>query len=321
MSEQPIQKAILVTGAAGRLGEQVLGRLAAEWGGGVIGIDSLAPAGTPPFDFVHAPLSAPELTDFLKWANVGLVCHLGQSGATTSEKLAATKHLLQACGAAGVEKIVLASSTSVYGAQATNPAFLDERRPTQGNYDFGDNGYWLGMEAFGRGFQLQCPALKQLVLRFANVVGPTVDSPMVGYLSRPAVPVLAGFNPLLQVIHQDDVITALVQATVQEVTGTFNVAADGPLPLKRMIGLAHRPVFPLLLAAGHVAFPFAANYVRYRWVADLTKMKQEWGFFPEKSGSEAIQPADYPHPKPTPSPRSALACNGKQLAQRLSNRQ
>lgn len=320
MNEQSMQKRILVIGAASRLGGRVAQRLAAEWGGGIMGMDGLAPAGTPPFDFVQATLSAPQLTDFLKWANVGLVCHLGQDGVSTAEKVGATKHLLMACDAAGVEKIVLTSSTSIYGARATNPAFLSELKPAQGSRDFADNGYWLEMEAFCRGFQLQHPALKQVVLRFANVVGPTVDSSLTGYLSRPVVPVLAGFNPLLQLIHEDDVVTALAQATIQDVTGVFNVAADGPLPLKRIIGLAHRPVLPFLWASRAV-FPFDPDYVRYRWVADLSKMKQEWGFSPEKLGSEAIQPADYPRPQPATIPRSALARDGKQLAERLAGRQ
>lgn len=293
MGDEADGKRVLVIGAAGRLGERVAGRLATEWAGGVIGLDGVAPAGTPPFDFIQAPLSTPELTDFLKRDRVGAVCLVAHSGLTTTEKIAATKHLLLACGAAGVGKIVLASSTSVYGARATNPAFLDELTARQGSRDFGDNGYWLEMEAFCHGFQLQCPSLSQVVLRFANVVGPTVDSPLVRYLSRPVVPVLAGFNPLLQVIHEDDVVAALVQATIQEVAGTFNVAADGPLPLKRIIGLAHRPVLPLFWPS-RAAFPFNPDYLRYRWVADLSKMKQEWGFFPEKLGSEAIQPADYP---------------------------
>lgn len=320
MNHNADDKRVLVIGAAGRLGGQVAGRLATEWSGGVIGLDGVAPAGTPSFDFVQAPLTAPQLTDFLKWVGVGTVCLVGHSGLTTTEKIAATKHLLLACAVAGVEKVVLTSSTSVYGARATNPAFLDELKARQGSRDFGDNGYWLEMEAFCHGFQLQCPNLKQVVLRFANVVGPTVDSPLVRYLSRPVAPVVAGFNPLLQVIHEDDVVAALVQATMQEVAGTFNVAADGPLPLKRIIGLAHRPVLPLLWTS-RAAFPFDPNYVRYRWVADLSKMKQEWGFFPEKLGNEAIQSADYPRPTPSPIPHIALARDGQQLAARLTGRQ
>ena len=49
-------------------------------------------------------------------------------------------------------------------------------------------------------------------LRFANIIGPTANTPMTRFLSTPATPRLLGFDPMLQVIHEDDVIGALAHA-------------------------------------------------------------------------------------------------------------
>jgi UDP-glucose 4-epimerase len=44
------------------------------------------------------------------------------------------------------------------------------------------------------------------------------------------VPEIFGFDPRLQFVHEDDVVGALMYATVHDVPGVYNVAGDGVVP-------------------------------------------------------------------------------------------
>jgi UDP-glucose 4-epimerase len=138
------------------------------------------------------------------------------------------------------------------------------------------------------------------VLRFANIVGPTANTPMTRLLSEPKAPVLLGFNPVMQFIHEADVVAALAHAVLEDSPGTFNIAGSGTLPLVKAMALAKKP--PLALPAtwlrwgaslldgqlGQLA-PFDFDYLRYRWVADTSKMTEILGFYPQYSGEEAVR--------------------------------
>ena len=124
---------------------------------------------------------------------------------------------------------------------------------------------------------------------------------MNNYLGKRLPPMLLGFDPMLQVIHEDDVVEALAHAALTGAPGSFNVAADPPMPLLRILALAGRlplPVaHPLVYRATNWLsksrlnrlLPFEPDYLRYRWVADLTKMRELLGFSPRYMGDEAIE--------------------------------
>ncbi len=63
------------------------------------------------------------------------------------------------------------------------------------------------------------------------MIGPTVESYITRWLSRGLVPTLLGFDPLLQFVHEVDALAALKLAIDREVSGIFNIAAEGVLPV------------------------------------------------------------------------------------------
>ena len=65
------------------------------------------------------------------------------------------------------------------------------------------------------------------------------------FLRLPAIPTLLGFDPMVQVIHHDDVVTAIELALTPGVRGIFNVAGPEPVPLSRLIELTGRPAMPI----------------------------------------------------------------------------
>ena len=84
------------------------------------------------------------------------------------------------------------------------------------------------------------------VLRCANVLGPDVRTSFAKLLSLPLVPMIAGFDPRLQFVHEDDIVHALEHATVNRIPGVFNVAADGVLALSEIVGLLGKRPLPVL---------------------------------------------------------------------------
>ena len=159
-----------------------------------------------------------------------------------------TMNILAACSGAGspVRKVVFKSSTHFYGCEQDDPAFFEEtmRRPhpprTPIERDI------VEAEASLSEFADKNPAKTVTVLRFANVLGPDVRTSHIDLFSLPAVPMILGFDPRYQFVHEDDVVHALEHAVKCHVAGVYNVAGDGVLALSEVAGLLGKPYAPVL---------------------------------------------------------------------------
>ncbi len=306
----PKEKVALITGVAGYWGARVAARLTAEPGWHVIGLDvEPPPEKIKHLDFIQADVRNPLMVDLLKQEKVEAVCHLNFIETTRPTEAAfdanvmGTIRLFGACVEARVRKIVLKSSTAVYGAHPDNPAFLTEAHPLRGSYRYGYTRDMVEIEAFCNGFRRQAPQIQLTILRFPGIIGPTADTPMTRFLKETWTPTLLGFDPMMQVIHEDDVVEALGYALLHNVPGVFNVAAEGVLPLWKVTALARKPALPIChwLAYWGVALlgesrlrltryvPIELDYIRYSWVADLTRMREELGFTPRYTAEEALR--------------------------------
>jgi UDP-glucose 4-epimerase len=108
---------------------------------------------------------------------------------------------------------------------------------------------------------------------------------------------------MMQIIHELDVVAALVHAILHDVPGVYNVAAKDTLPLSKIRGLAGKPpvivfhmipywapALPGLASAPLSRFvPIEPDYLRYTWVGDLTRMRQELGFEPLYTAEETLR--------------------------------
>jgi UDP-glucose 4-epimerase len=164
-----------------------------------------------------------------------------------------TMNLLAAAGAAGspVRKVIVKSSTLVYGSNFADPYFFREdmtrTRPPRTSLERS----LLEVAAVVRDFAEDNPHVVVTKLRFANVLGPNCETVFGRLLRRPAVPEIAGFDPRLQFVHEDDVAGALAYATRHDVPGIYNVAGDGVLPwseVASIVGKRRFPIPPLLTA-------------------------------------------------------------------------
>jgi UDP-glucose 4-epimerase len=301
---------ILVTGVSGTWGARVATSLRREAGLHVIGLDREPPGKEiEGLDFVNADVRNPLLVELLKTEQVDTVCHLEfvdtaqPSQAAFDLNVMGTTKVLDACAEAGVRKAVFKSSTAVYGARPSNPAFLTEEHSLRGSKRSGTIRDLLEIETFCSGFRQRSPQPMLTTLRFASIVGPTVDTPMTRFLKAPWAPSLLGFDPRMQIIHEDDVVEALAHAVLKDAPGIINVAAEDVMPLNKMRGLAGKPHMSvphllaywsqhLLTGAGRRsedALPLEPDYLRYPWVADLRRMREELDFVPYYSAEDTVR--------------------------------
>src|SRR3954451_7593948 len=159
-----------------------------------------------------------------------------------------TMNLLAACSGpdSSVRKFVFKSSAHYYGCEQDDPAFFTEamgrahppRTPIERDI--------VEAESSVADFAEKNPDVAVAILRFANVLGPTVRTSHSRLFSLPAVPMILGFDPRYQFAHEDDVVSALEHVVANDIRGLYNVAADGVLALSEVIGLLGKTYAPIL---------------------------------------------------------------------------
>lgn len=298
------ERVILVTGVAGYWGNRAAAKLLDQEDLHVIGIDTEVPkTNVDGLDFVQADVRNPVLVELLQEERVDAVLHLQfretltPSETSFDQNVMGTAKLLAACSEAGVKQIVLKSSIMVYGARPDNPMFLREEHPLNGSKKYGYIRDWIEMEKYADSFRDQNPDMALTVLRFGNIVGPKADTPLTRFLREEEAVTLLGFDPMMQVIHEEDVLAALAHAINGNYPGTYNVAPEKGMPLWKMLGLASKLPIPVIhpLAYWSVSLggprlaPMPLDYLRYPCMGDMQKMRDDLGFTPQFTPEESVR--------------------------------
>jgi len=172
-----------------------------------------------------------------------------------------TMNLLAAAGQSGspVRQVVVKSSTLVYGSASTDPTWFREEMPRTSPARTRVERSLLEVEGFVRDFAEDNPATVVSVLRFGNVLGTDIITPISTNLSRPICPSIAGYDPLVQFVEEDDVVRCLEHVTRQRIPGLYNVAGTGKLPWSEVTDICGTRLLPISPVGTHAA---AAPLVR-----------------------------------------------------------
>jgi UDP-glucose 4-epimerase len=212
-----------------------------------------------------------------------------------------TMHVLNALSQSNVRKLIAISTTAVYGATPKNPNFLTEDIPLMQNMESRFIRDKIDAELQIKRFKEKYPDRTVTVLRMASVLGPRVSTYLSRFLSRQVVPVIMGYDPLMQFMHEDDAVRAFELSIINEFDGVFNIVPEGVMPLTHVLAIGGRiplPVphilaYPLgqaLWRAKIIEVPASIlDYLRYLWVADGTKAKQIMGFIPRYSTRKTVE--------------------------------
>jgi UDP-glucose 4-epimerase len=313
---------LALTGAGSFLGGRVLPRLVEARGAdSVVAIDvGPAPAALRVrgrlLDLTE-PASDQRLLEVFREEEVDTVVHLAfftgpRKDTTYAHELESigTLNVLAAAAAAGVRHVVLRSWTAVYGARGQNPSYLAEDMPLRPAVGLSWMRDKLEAEQHAAAFARRYPQMTITVLRMALLLGPGVRTFYTRILDRRMLPVLMGYDPLVQLLHPDDAVAAVEAALTHPHPGAFNVVPTRPIPLLSALHLAEKVPVPvphpvayaaadLLWAAGVGQAPAGfVDYVRFPFVADGEKARREMGFVARHSSREALASyLRYRHPR------------------------
>jgi UDP-glucose 4-epimerase len=163
-----------------------------------------------------------------------------------------TLNVLAACTGpdSPVRKLILKSSTHWYGCEQDDPAFFTEEMPRQHPPRTAIERDIVEAEAAVADYADKHREATVTILRCANVLGPDVDTSHTRLFSLPAVPMILGFDPRYQFVHEDDVVHALEHVAFNDTQGIYNVTGDGVLALTEVIGLLGKRYLPILPPIG-----------------------------------------------------------------------
>ncbi|HEX9231210.1 MAG TPA: NAD-dependent epimerase/dehydratase family protein [Jatrophihabitantaceae bacterium] len=311
-----MSRIVLVTGVSRYLGRRLAAQLAADPSiDRIVGVDTGPPskadlARLGRTEFVRADIRNPLIAKVIAQAKVDAVVHAsvtatprGAGGRTPMKELnvIGTMQLLAACQKSDtVRRLVVKSTTSVYGSNPRDPAVFVEDTPAKSPPRSGYSKDAVEVEGYVRGFSRRRPDISVTVLRFANFIGPTIDTPVTRYLALPVIPTAFGFDPRLQLLHEDDAIEVLRLATLGDHPGVFNVAGPGTMLLSQVIRRAGRIALPvpapavrivgnLVRRSGLVDFsPEQMHFLSFGRVVDIERLRDQFGYTPKYTTQQAL---------------------------------
>lgn len=232
-------------------------------------------------EFVRADQSYSLLSRIVRATEVDTIVHTflvvdssSMSGRALHEvNVIGTMNLLAAAGASGssVRHVVVKSSSLVYGSNPEDPTWFAEDTPRSRPPRARLERSLTEVESYVRDFADENPEVAVTLLRFANVLGPDIDTPISRNLSRGVMPMIAGFDPLIQFVDEDDVIRVLETAVRTRLDGVFNVAGRGRLPVSEVASIASAWRLPLSPVLTH---QLAAPLVRLRLLDLPTELER-----------------------------------------------
>lgn len=211
-----------------------------------------------------------------------------------------TRNVLDACLAAGVSKIVVSSSGAAYGYHADNPQWIDESWPIRGNEAFAYSWHKRLVEEMLARWRVEHPQLRQVVLRIGTILGESADNQITDLFERRRPIAVRGADSPFVFVWDQDVVGCILHAIATDATGIYNVAGDGALSIREIAARMGRKCLVLpagLLRAGLRVLrrfgltqygPEQLDFLRYRPVLDNRRLKSEFGYVPRKTSSEVF---------------------------------
>jgi UDP-glucose 4-epimerase len=302
MAAKPKKRTVLVTGAGGALASRVLQRLHGRYE--LIAVDFRRKVATEPGTASYlVELHKRGFEDVFAAHRIDAVIHIGRMFTHEMNRdqryntnVLGTKRLLDLSRKYGVRQVMIHSTYFVYGATPYNPALLDEETPLKASEVTQDLVDSVELESLANIYLWKHPDLNITILRPCNLLGPGVRNSMSILLSRPLVPVLIGFSPLMQFVHVEDMADAMVLAFERNRPGIYNVAPEDYVPYQQAVaecGCRRLPIpsIPPALPKGissalnwNAFFPpYLINYFKYPVILDGRLFRDTFGWKPRRN--------------------------------------
>ncbi|MDE2838892.1 MAG: NAD-dependent epimerase/dehydratase family protein [Chloroflexota bacterium] len=208
---------------------------------------------------------------------------------------------LRACASAGVGRVVLMSSATVYGPRADNPPALTEEAPLRPPPGFAYAEDKAACEALFQAFAEQHPETCVSILRGCVVMGPNASNFITAALDKPLLIGVRGDDPEMQFVHEDDLAEVLLRFVTEPHPGVYNVAGSGSVRWSEAVSLAGKRLvrLPAPLAYGLTDLAWRArlqsdspsaglDFIRWPWTVSTEKLAAETGYAFRHTSREAL---------------------------------
>jgi UDP-glucose 4-epimerase len=285
---------VLLPGISGLLARIVARKLLAH-GHEVIGIDSRPWPDIPQGIALHAvDIRKRAAEDVFRTARPDAVIHMAtvthllqKSEDRYRINLGGTRAVWDHCHAYGVKHAIFVGRHTYYGAAADAPLYHTEEEPPSGATQFPELSDLVAADLYAGSALWRYPEIATAVLRICYTLGPSHHGTLATFLKPRRIPLVLGFDPLFQFMHEDDAAEAIVVALEKRVRGVFNVSGPPPLPLSVIVRAAGKRPLPVpegLFRAmlGRFGLPGlpqgAVEHIKFPIVIDSMRFKKTIGF-------------------------------------------
>lgn len=285
---------VLVTGISGKIG-RIVGQQLIAAGHEVIGIDRRpwhdAPHG---IDVYEADIRKRAAEDVYRTLRPEAVIHMAtvthlraHSEDRYRINLVGTKAVFDYAHRYGVEHVIVLGRHTYYGAAPDTPLYHTEEEPPMALEMFPELADLVAADLFAGAALWRYPQMDTTVLRICYTLGPSHSGTLSAFLRGPRVPVIIGFDPLFQFMHEVDVARAIVTALGKRLRGVFNVSGPPPVPLSVIVRETGRKLLPvpeplirgMLGRFGLPRLPRGAlAHIKYPIVIDSSAFRKATGF-------------------------------------------
>lgn len=305
---------ILITGAAGFLGQQLLADLAVQQPGWSLFAADIReiPANLRRDNVqpLHLDISQPAAVGKAVAAcRPDAIVHLasvvspppGMSEATLHAiDVGGTQALIEAAAANAVEQLIITSSGAAYGYYPENAEWIDEHDPLRGHNKFAYAKHKREVEELLVQARIAHPRLRQLILRPGTILGKRVNNQITDMFKKRAVLGIQGSDSRFVFIWDQDVVSIIRKGLEKGASGIYNLAGDGALSLREIAQILRKPYRPLpaALIQGVLRVlkplrlsqygPEQVDFLRYRPVLANRRLKEEFGYTPRYTSREAF---------------------------------
>ena len=236
----PRRQRVLITGIGGNLGRAVARRLHRTLD--LIGLDRREVHHMPKdVEIERVDIRRRRAEDLFRRERIDAVVHLNILHDPRSSQqqhhgfnLGGTQKISALCAEHRVPKLIVLSSANIYGPHPNNDQLLLEDAPLMGSQNFGGMRALVALDMFCNTFFWRYPEIETVILRPAHIVGRVHNAP-TRYLALERPWMLLGFDPMVQLLHVEDVVTAIELALRPGIRGVFNLAGPPPTPLSYVI--------------------------------------------------------------------------------------
>ena len=216
--------------------------------------------------------------------------------------LMGTRSVFEHCARYGVKRAVFVSRHTIYGAAPDAPLYRTETEPPLAASTFPELADLVAADLYAASALWQYPDLATCVLRLVYTLGPSRRGTLASFLSGARAPMILGYDPLFQFMHEHDAADAIGLALEEQLRGVFNVAGPRPIPLSVLCRVTGRPAVPVPASLfpsvlGRFGFPHltpaVGHHVKYPVVVDGGSFAKASGFRADYDEVQAMEAFRY----------------------------